>query len=186
MLIIDDLQNIEFVNWNLGADPWRAAVYAALAACPAAIGRVTVAFDLEKLFIDVFAPRRGDVVTIMYDLPHGEIRDCEEWRLRREMASAWHRKLGEFANRYEFTVNPIVTYQATGAHNSDMPSDGVSQGQAVRLENIIKGSTIILSMTQYSASAPLLRFTGRYENLRVASMPGVTQVNGGDGACRRL
>ncbi|MFH1218954.1 MAG: hypothetical protein V1694_00670 [Candidatus Eisenbacteria bacterium] len=47
-----------------------------------------MAFDLEKLFIDVFAPRRGDVVTIMHDLPHGEIRDREEWRLRRDMASA--------------------------------------------------------------------------------------------------
>jgi hypothetical protein len=136
---------------------------------------LTVAFDLEKLFVDVFAPRRGDVATIMYDLPHGEIRDRGEWRLRREMASAWHRKLGEFANRYGFTVNPILTYRATGAHNSDLPVDGMSQGQAIRLEDIIKGSTIILSMPEYSASAPLLMLTKRYEHLRVASMPGVTK-----------
>ena len=134
-----------------------------------------MAFDLEKLFVDVFAPRRGDVVTVMYDLPHGQVRDREEWRLRREMASAWHRKLGEFAGRYGFTVNPIVTHQATGAHNSDLPPTGVSEGQAVRLEDIIKVSTIVLSMPEYSASAPLLMFTKKYGHLRVASMPGVTK-----------
>jgi hypothetical protein len=33
------------------------------------------AFDLEKLFIPVFAPQRGDVATLTYDLPHGLIRD---------------------------------------------------------------------------------------------------------------
>jgi len=44
-----------------------------------------MAFELERLFVDVFAPQSGDVVTIMFDLPHGEIRDEEEWRERREM-----------------------------------------------------------------------------------------------------
>ena len=27
-------------------------------------------FKLAKLFVDVFAPQNGDIVTIMYDLPH--------------------------------------------------------------------------------------------------------------------
>jgi hypothetical protein len=134
-----------------------------------------MAFDLKKLFTDVFAPEPGDVVTIMYDLPHGDIRDCEEWRLRREMASAWHRKLGEFASRHGLIVNPIVTYYATGAHNSDLPDDGMCGHEPVRLEDVIGRSTIVLSMPQYSASAPLSMFTRRYENLRVASMPGITK-----------
>jgi leucyl aminopeptidase (aminopeptidase T) len=134
-----------------------------------------MAFNLERLFVDVFAPRPGDIVTVMYDLPHGEIRDREEWQLRREMASAWHRKLGEFAHRYGFTVKPIVTYQATGAQNSDLPADGMSQGQAVRLEDIIKGSTIVVCMPEFSASAPLFMLTKKCEHLRVASMPGVTK-----------
>ena len=43
-------------------------------------------FELEKLFVDVFAPQSRDVVTIMYDLPHGDIRDDREWREPREMA----------------------------------------------------------------------------------------------------
>jgi len=33
-----------------------------------------MAFDLEILFVDVFAPKPGEVVTIMYDLPHEIIR----------------------------------------------------------------------------------------------------------------
>jgi len=133
-----------------------------------------MAFDLQKLFVDVFAPESGDVVTIMYDLPHEEIRDSEEWRLRREMASAWHRKLKEFATLRGFTVNPIVTYYATGAHNSDLPETAMSDRQTVRLEEIVKRSTIILSMPQYSASAPL----GEYANDH--------KVDGGHGAFRKL
>ena len=34
-----------------------------------------MAFKLEKLFSDVFAPRHGDVVTILYDLPEYGIRE---------------------------------------------------------------------------------------------------------------
>ena len=44
-------------------------------------------FDLEKFFIDIFKPRQGnEVVTVMYDLPHGDIKDNLEWKERREMA----------------------------------------------------------------------------------------------------
>ena len=32
-------------------------------------------FNLEKLFVDVFAPQKGDAVTIMFDLPHSDIQD---------------------------------------------------------------------------------------------------------------
>jgi hypothetical protein len=30
--------------------------------------------------VDVFAPQGGEVVTILYDQPHGEIKDSEEWQ----------------------------------------------------------------------------------------------------------
>jgi hypothetical protein len=49
-------------------------------------------FSLEKLFVDVFAPLRGDTVTIMYDLPHDDIHDTQEWQERlRKMAEALQR-----------------------------------------------------------------------------------------------
>ena len=96
-----------------------------------------MAFALEKLFVDVFAPHSGDVVTIMYDLPHGEIRDHKEWRERRKMAEEWHQHIIGFSASYDVLVNPIVTYEATGAHNSDMPEYGMCEGERIQLEDII-------------------------------------------------
>jgi hypothetical protein len=72
-------------------------------------------------------------------------------------------------------VNPIVTYDATGFHSSDMPEFGMCHGESIRLEDVIRDSTIILSMPEYSASAPLVAFEKKYENLRVASMPQVAR-----------
>lgn len=134
-----------------------------------------MAFELEKLFVDVFAPLDGDVVTILYDLPHGEIPDHYEWQERRKMAEEWHRQILAFSSSYGVLVNPIVTYDATGSHNSDMPQYGMCKGERIQLESILRHSTIILSMPQYSASAPLMAFAKKYESLRIASMPMVTK-----------
>jgi hypothetical protein len=134
-----------------------------------------MAFELEKLFADVFAPQSGDIVTIMIDLPHGSIADDEEWQERREMAEDWHRQIIGFSERYGVRVNPIVKYNATGAHNADLPEYGMCRGERVQLEHIIGDSTIVISMPQFSPSAPLLGFTRKYQNLRVASMPRVAR-----------
>ena len=135
-----------------------------------------MAFQLEKFFLDVFAPQSSEVLTIMYDLPHGEIQDNPAWQERREMASAWHQKISGFSQNYGFRVNPIVEYQATGAHARDLPELSQSDGKTVRLEDVIKDSTIMISMPQFSATAPLIVLTRKYENLRVASMPLVTKA----------
>jgi len=134
-----------------------------------------MSFQLEKFFVDVFAPQTGDVLTVMYDLPHGEIQDHAEWRERRAMALDWHEQISSFASKLDLKVNPVVTYEATGAHARDLPEFGRSSGQQVRIEDAVKDSTIVISMPQFSASAPLLAFTRKYENLRVASMPLVAR-----------
>ena len=132
-----------------------------------------MAFNLEKLFVDVFAPRPGEVVTVMHDLPHGDIRDNQEWQDRRHMAEDWHKQIEAFSRRYGISVNPIVTYKATGSHNANMPENGMWKGQQTRLEDIIRGSTIVISMPEFSASAPLIGFVKQYVNLRAASLPTV-------------
>lgn len=132
-------------------------------------------FDLEKFFVDVFAPQPEDVLTVMYDLPHGDIQDQPAWQERREMAVAWHGRIKTFAPNYGVKVNPIVTYEATGAHARDLPKYVQQEGQPVRLEEIARDSTILISMPQFSATAPLLILTQEYENLRVASMPTVSK-----------
>lgn len=134
-----------------------------------------MAFQLEMFFIDVFAPQQGEILTILYDLPHSEIQDHPAWQERREMAREWHYKIKTFAPKYGVNVNPIVAYEATGAHARDLPEFGQQEGRRVLLQEVIKDSTILISMPQFSASAPLLVFTKKYENLRVASMPLVSK-----------
>lgn len=137
---------------------------------------ITMSFSLERLFVEVFAPQRGDVVTIMYDLPHGQVPDTQEWRERRQMAEEWHQQIAQFSGKYGFSINPLVTYEATGMQNGQLPDYGLRQGDRVRLEDIARDSSIIISMPQFSATAPLVAFTKQYENLRVASLPGVTKA----------
>jgi len=135
-----------------------------------------MSFSLERMFVDVFAPQSGEIVTIMYDVPHGEIHDTQEWQERRQMAEEWHQEIARFSRKYGISLNPVVTYEATGAHNGELPEHGLCEGDRVRLEAIAGDSTIIISMPQFSASAPLIVFTKEYENLRVASLPTVTKA----------
>jgi hypothetical protein len=134
-----------------------------------------MSFSLEKLFVDVFAPQSGETVTIMYDLPHDDIHDTQEWMERRQMAEEWHNEMVQFSKKYGLKVNPLVIYDATGMHNSDLPEYSVCEGKRVRLDNIARDSTIIISMPQFSASAPLISFTKKYPSLRVASLPMVNR-----------
>ena len=138
-------------------------------------------FQLKKFFVDVFAPEKGDVLTVMYDLPHDDVTDHAAWQERRAMAIDWHKQISSFASKLDLKVNPLVTHAATGAHARDLPEYGQSDGQQVRIEDVIKESTIVISMPQFSASAPLLAFTKKYENLRVASMPLVSKSMEGTG-----
>ncbi len=134
-----------------------------------------MSFSLEKLFVNVFAPQTGEIVTVMYDLPHDDIFDNQEWQDRRQMAEEWHGEISRFADQHGLRVAPIVTYAATGGHNQDLPEHGTQAGQEVWLEDVAAGSTIIISMPEFSASAPLLGWTGKYPQLRAASMPHVTR-----------
>ena len=133
-------------------------------------------FSLEKLFVDVFAPQNGEIVTIMVDLPHNGIYDTQEWLERRLMAKEWLTEIAHFSNKYSLHINPLVEYDATGIQNNQLPEFGMSGGKRVRLEDAARDSTIIISMPQFSASAPLILFTKKFENLRVVSMPLVTKA----------
>ena len=134
-----------------------------------------MSFNLEKLFTDVFAPR-DEVVTVMHDLPAPGISDHMAWAERRSMASDWHDQIVAFSGKYSMQVNPLLTYQATGTHNADLPISGEWTGKKVDLEDAILRSTILIAMPQFSPSAPLLLLTKKKRDLRVASMPMVSRA----------
>jgi hypothetical protein len=130
-------------------------------------------FDLEKLITDVFAPQPGEKVLIMIDLPHGELKDHDEWQERRHMAEEWRSAFERLGGEQGFTVYPMLTYPATGAHNSDLPEAGELEGKTVQLDDVFSAVNVVVALTEYSASAPLIKYSLKYPGMRAASMPKV-------------
>ena len=129
--------------------------------------------DLPKLFADVFDPQPGETALVLVDTPHGHLNDTPDWAERRAMASRWHSALALFGQQRGFRVLPLVSYAATGAHNASLPPEGLLEGAATSLGALADQATLVLALTQFSASAPLIEWTTRRPNLRAASMPMV-------------
>jgi hypothetical protein len=129
--------------------------------------------DLQKLFTDLFDPHPGETALVLIDTPHGQLHDTPAWQQRRAMAERWHSALGELGVRRGFQVLPLASFPATGAHNGQLPEEGEQDGAVVRLEELAAPATLVLALTQFSASAPLIEWTQRWPRLRAASMPMV-------------
>ncbi len=130
-------------------------------------------FDLKKLLVDVFDPQEGETVTVMIDVPRESVEDNESWAARREMAENWRETLVELGEERGFTVNPLLEFPATGGNNADLPSEGRMGGETVDLMKVLENSTLVLAMTEFSATAPLSVLAEAHEDFRAASMPGV-------------
>ncbi len=134
-----------------------------------------MAFDLSKFFVDIFNPAQGEVVTVMYDLPHDDITDHVAWVERRQMAEEWREKLAGMAERWGITVNPVVSYAATGSNNADLPAKCTMGDREMSMNEVLDSSTIVIAMPQFSATAPLYPRAQKSDKLRVGSMPGVAR-----------
>lgn len=128
---------------------------------------------LEKLITDVFHPLPGEAVLVMIDLPHENIADNEMWVSRREMAAEWHTVFKQLGDRLSFKVLPVLTYPATGNHNAQLPEFGEMDGEQVRIQDIFPQANIVVAMTEYSATAPLVEYSQNLPDFRAASMPTV-------------
>ena len=132
-----------------------------------------MAFDVRKLLIDVFDPQPDEVAVVMVDLPHGDLQDSAEWRERRQMAEDWREALARLGAERGFSVRPMLTFAATGSNNADLPPTGSLEGEEVDLRDTLERSTLVLAMTEFSATAPLTLLADEHEDFRAASMPGV-------------
>lgn len=128
-------------------------------------------FNLEKFIGDVFAPVSTDVITFMVDMPHDNVTDNANWLKRRSMAEEWRQVFDKYSKKVGCKVNKMVQYMATGGDGVPLPERAMMDGKDADMENLIAGSTLILAMTEFSASAPLILYTNKYTTLRVASMP---------------
>ena len=128
----------------------------------------TERFNHAKLFQDVFAPDETDVVHFLTDHPHGDMESTPAWQDRRKMAEEW-RSAMLCLSQGRFRVELPYSFPATGANNGDLPDDQT-------LKDILEEASLIIAMTQFSATAPLMGAAikrGGVGNLRIASMPRV-------------
>ena len=131
-------------------------------------------FNLEQFIVDVFDPQPEESVLIMVDLPRAGLPDNSDWAIRREMANEWRHGFEALSQKIDFHVLPLMTYSATGAHNGPLPPSGKLGEQEIRFDEILAETNILVALTEFSATAPLIEFTQKFPNLRVASMPGAT------------
>lgn len=131
--------------------------------------------DLDKLLKDVFDPQPGEKVTVAVDVPHGTIEDNEGWQARRGMAARWREAMVKIGQERGFDVTPMLSYPATGANNGPLPEKATHGDVEVNLGEALAGSTLVIAMTSYSATAPLAKFAAENDDFRAASMPGVEE-----------
>ena len=115
------------------------------------------------------------MVTFAVDTPHGGIPDNESWSARRAMAERWRSAMAEIGSERGFDVQPLLTFEATGANNSDLPSVARRGDEEVSLFEAFEASTLVIAMTQFSATAPLANLAEENDDFRAASMPGVEE-----------
>ena len=142
---------------------------------PPTLAPTSPGFDLDNLINDVFDPQPEEKVLVMTDLPHGDLDDYEEWAERREMAEVWRSAFKALEGELGISVYPLLSYAATGTHGGPLPEEGQMDGQSVRLEDLLAETNIVVALTEYSATAPLMDYTQRFPQLRVASMPMVSR-----------
>lgn len=131
--------------------------------------------DVKKLLKDVFDPQAGEVVTFAVDLPSDAVPDHEGWRARRAMADRWREAMLELAAERDFSVRPVLTFAATGANNADLPEAARLGEDDVDLVEALEASTLVIAMTEFSATAPLANVAEANDDFRAASMPGVEE-----------
>jgi len=128
--------------------------------------------DLHKLYRDVFHPEPNERVLVVTDCPRAGQSDSPEWADRRNMACEWHSAFDSLSRCVGFSLLPLLTYPATGAHNASLP---MSEGRPIPLEEALSQATLAVALTEYSATAPMVQWAQAHRDFRAATLPGVAR-----------
>ena len=117
-----------------------------------------------KLFHDVFAPKTGEKILFLVDIPRDNIKDTKKWRDRREMAREWYITFKELGQKNRFSVR-WVEYPATGLHNTPLHKN---------IRDLASKNNLVIAITEFSATSSLVKIAYAKNSItRCASMPGV-------------
>lgn len=139
--------------------------------------------ELLRLLKSVFAlKKREEQFTILVDLPDKNVPDKNSWHDRRRIAGEWYNALSENQARTTFSEINLCSYPNVGSNNANLPlfvrkvhtflgDASLGGGMLVSLDEVLASSSIVIAMTEMSATAPLKMFARKFQ-FRGASMPG--------------
>jgi hypothetical protein len=115
-----------------------------------------------KMFQDVFAPKSGEKILFLIDIPHDNIKDSKLWKERRELAYEWVKTFEVLGKKIKLCID-IKNFKATGFHNAPLPEEIV---------DIAHRSNVVIAITEYSGTVSLKQVCDTPGSItRCASMP---------------
>ena len=124
-------------------------------------------------------------LSIFVDLPSPLLPDNPVWIDRRNIALEWFKSIQQSLALTPFQSVSLISYENVGSNNNDLPevvtmcgpdveARTMDAGEATKLESVLKSSSVILAMTQLSATAPL-KILAKKHGFRGATLPGFTR-----------
>ncbi len=143
-------------------------------------------FDLARLLRTVFAPRAGERIAVLIDLPDKPAAGMRDFAFLNDkkltiQAHAYRDFYQALQNRVLAKLNlqggEMFAFQATGGSNLDLPDAAFdAAGREHSLErDIYPNYNLILCLSTHSATAPLTAFAKQY-GFRGATLHGVNDT----------
>lgn len=139
--------------------------------------------ELNSLFRSVFGLKASeDELTILLDLPDEKVPDNDAWHDRRRIGGEWYGLMLLNSRKTPFADINLCTYKNVGSNNNDLPpfvkkvneflgDASLGSGMLVSLDEVLASSSIVISLSELSATAPLKMLAKKFQ-FRGASMPG--------------
>jgi hypothetical protein len=141
-------------------------------------------FDLVRLLKTVFAPKPGERVAILIDLPDpAAVRDFAflhqpALTIQRHAYEVFYQGLRQRGlAELHLTGGELFAYQITGGSNLDLPDQAFAPdgGEKSLARDIYPHYDIILCISTYSATAPLTAFAKQF-GFRGATLHGLNDI----------
>lgn len=146
--------------------------------------RIFPPFSLARLLTTVFAPKPGERVAILIDLPDPRgvrnfaFLEKPELTIQRHAHEVFYQGLKKgILAELKLQGGDFFAYQITGGSNLDLPAVAFDPtGREVRFEaDIYPRFDIILCISTFSATAPLTAFAKRF-GFRGATLHGLNEI----------
>jgi leucyl aminopeptidase (aminopeptidase T) len=127
---------------------------------------------ISSLIDTILEPKQNERFLFITDYQE---KMSEEDKDRRNLVLKWYSAAKVLSAKKKFKLLPLVVYKETLKHNADLPKTAatIDGGHVNDLVSFLGSADIIVTMTKYSASAPIKKAASK--SARVVSMPGIRE-----------